>query len=746
MQLQKEKETIAARLLLSIQESYGVLPRTITNFENEEEENDLSTGNHGEDLTIKKEEKASHAVDVLFNFFDEDNDGDIDGDDICHALKRIGDTILPNDIGEQVKGTITRDGLYDIIFARKERTYLENIALLVLTWFLPLFYSANTRLPFICLALEITITRGGSLGQVGIILGSYQACRALANLVISKFGGKDPLKRMNFLLVLIGLFGWLYLLETTRANTPASMSVWHLMAVCGVGLSENIVNLQTSLIRETRLESPAQIVDPLILSARFRAQYIGVSVGACVAFIGGGLLYTRYGFEAVCWFGMICCLLQLLGTAFFLVCAISSRITNKLTRHGALPIDSNTILRTITYRIRAISIIIKEAQEIGPTIPQLTMDDAIMMAKKDTILTESLKTMYCHIFPDGQNIVLDMDNKKIMKKSKSKKLADSNQTDEHGISGMNYINLGKASECLMHSNGDGKISEEGFISYLAPRVFLDVFGSFRLEAVDVVWPYMKFIVITQAIMALCIGMFLSTSLLYYTVQYSISATRVGLFLSIGEVLGSCIIYASSISCKRKTKPPEQNANNCSRMLSVITSRPLQVPIVCMFLGLTTMCYTIPVFALAVASQIIVSCMNDLSVTFLNEIIATSLPPSKFTYYQGVGQWLRRLGNMITGVFGPILFGISPRLPFLIYGVIVFTWALVLWYSLYLHARQMSENNVKSTNNDEKLKYKHPGPIAAFNRTVEIPWHVIEQEYYVLHHKEKGCECPNYHRV
>jgi len=267
------------------------------------------------------------------------------------------------------------------------------------------------------------------------------------------------------------------------------------------------------------------------------------------------------------------------------------------------------------------------------------------------------------------------------------------------------------------------------VAYLAPRVFLSFFGNMRLAAVSIVWPYLRVVVLTQAIMALCIGTFLSTSLLLYTTKFNMTASMVGILLGVGEGLGAVVIYISGAVRKRgydfqgdDGKPPG--------LLAVITARPLHVPMVLLVLGIATMAYTANIFALAVIFQMIMSSINDLSVTLLNELIATSIPADKFRKYQGLGQWLRRLGNMTTGLLGPVLFGIFPELPFLLFGGIVGLWSVVLWFLLYRHMREITS--------DEDFPDKDllgNGPVSAFRSTVPYSWHILEREYYTANKEE-----------
>jgi len=130
----------------------------------------------------------------------------------------------------------------------------------------------------------------------------------------------------------------------------------------------------------------------------------------------------------------------------------------------------------------------------------------------------------------------------------------------------------------------------------------------------------------------------------------------------------------------------------------------------------------------VTAQLIFSGLNDFSVSLLNELTASSMPPGSFQALQSFGQMLRRLGNCLTAFTGPVLFGIMPQLPFLLYGGIVAAWSvLVLWPVIYLQAAAITKGHLIGC---------FP-PITIFRHfTLRRPWHVWEQEYNVASIRSK----------
>jgi len=574
----------------------------------------------------------------------------------------------------------------------KERSATQLAALFVLVWIMPFLYTISTRLPFICLALEVFKRNGikGKNWQVGVLLGSYQACRALANFVISKLGGSDPMRRLHVPMAFLAIFGWV------MANDDlieSSSSVWHLFYLCAVGLSEVVVNLQTAVIHETSAEAPGGILDKDVLEVRMRSQYCAVAAGATVAFVVGGYLFSLYGFGAICWFGMITSILHLLLTLFYLHFS--------LYYNDGYSADQCSPKKKL-YKIIAISFIINEAGDIETGEESMFPTDEIaslfVSAKEDEELQDSLQELYKTIF-------------------------DGSDTSD-GVTKLRKIILQ-----LMDINGDGVISKKEFLTYLSPRVYHKVYGDSHCEMVKVVWPYINIVAATQAIVALCIGTFLSTSLLMYTEIFDLDASIVGVLLGVGEGFAAASIFMTLHLKNRSSDKEEDCKDQRGGVCAAILSRPLNVPALIFVIASATMGFAIPSLTVAIMCQMIMSTFNDVSVSLLNELIATSTPPRKFKNYQGRGQWLRRLGNVVTGVFGPILFEIKPQLPFIFFGGIVFVWCFFLWGALHLQAKKIQSDDDKDMGNILRA------PFAPFLATSTTPWHMLEQEYFISHRDE-----------
>ena len=588
------------------------------------------------------------------------------------------------------KGQVSREDMHRILFQRKPRTtFLEKLPIFLTMIYMPFLYSISTRIPFIFVALEITNGRGRELWEVGLVLGVYQTSRALGNLIIVTFGGKNPFKRLQLLLIFSALFGWLFL---TLYERPSSVTgifdfepyfedgdgiIWPLFALFFVGLCETIVILQRAIMIETAKESPSGIIDEVVLANRFSLQYALVSFGAVVAFIVGGWLYTNRGFYSVCDFGILIQIAHLLGAILYMALDKNS----KKSPRSVDDLDGNDLIRSVIYRFQALSEISRYSQGVangsesafGPGSSGLS--DAAIKAKSDRVLNHSLGELYRHFFNSKSGSDDDLACfEKLLEASISNraKSAFLESKRPHAMA-VGKTKLSKLVLFLMKSTGGGndqKLTEGEFISFWAPRIYLSMFESSHESAVTVVWPYMRAVVATQAIAALCIGIFLSTALLSYTQRFDIEAAQVGLLLGIGEALGSVVIFLKTFVSNFGAYKTNRNLIGKS-----IISRPLNVPSIIIFAGICSMLFAVNNFVFAVVCQMMYSSVNDLSVSLMNELVGTSLPPNNFKRYQGMGQWLRRLGNMITAILGPILFGVSEGLPFLIFGKFLATFGL-----------------------------------------------------------------------
>lgn len=692
-------------------------------------------------------------IDKIFSAAGVDDDKEISIDQLQSLIGSMpSSSLMLSMLSDALKGTgdesVSKEYMHKILFQRNARSScIEKIPLFIIMVLLPFLYTITTRLPFIFLALEITKAREGSLGQVGLILGTYQSSRALGNLLIVMFGGNDPFKRLELLQIISGLIGWLFLASYQRKSEESFFTfegdnssgsdidylipIPSLFALALVGLGETIVNLQRSLMIETAKESPSGIIDEIVVANRLSIQYAMVACGSVFAFVLGGIVYTNYGFTAICEFGVIVQIGQLICATAYLALAKNSK--RNLQGHE---LDGNDLIRSVIYQFQATSVIAKYSEDVARGTENALsseisgLSSAAIEAENDRILTHSLREMFRSFFTKERDDIASMEQ---LLNSVDKTGCNSLASRRPLAMAIGMNKLSKLMIFIMNSRG-GRLSEREFVSFWGPRVYLSMFQSSKEANVTVIWPYMKAIILTQAVAALCIGTFLSTVLLSYTIRFEVDAAQVGKYLGIGEGIGMIIILLKSFFISRAKSSDKNKDSSRPGIFKAIFERPLHVPFVLFVASTATALFSINNFMVAIVCQMIFSGVNDLSVSLMNELIGTSIPAEKFRYYQGIGQWLRRLGNMVTGVLGPILFGIDPSFPFIFFGVLVFVWALILWVLLFRHAERL-QKNIASNRDDDVKEDKSCAilgqPFEPFFETARTPWHVQEQLYFAM---------------
>jgi hypothetical protein len=203
-------------------------------------------------------------------------------------------------------------------------------------------------------------------------------------------------------------------------------------------------------------------------------------------------------------------------------------------------------------------------------------------------------------------------------------------------------------------------------------------------AAQLVWPksttwLLGFFVLSPAVVAMCIGTYLGTAVLYYNKVFDLSAGSTGMILGLGEAAGvlAGILVVTPAALKPRTFLP---------------LRPTLVLVTTIFLiAIFDMAFTAPVLAIAITCQLVFQGLNDVFTGFIAEILAQNAPLSKWRMLQSRGQTFRRLGNAISGLCGPILLGVWAPLPFLVAAGIALCWAFLLLVSLGIRGKQLLRN-------------------------------------------------------
>jgi len=80
--------------------------------------------------------------------------------------------------------------------------------------------------------------------------------------------------------------------------------------------------------------------------------------------------------------------------------------------------------------------------------------------------------------------------------------------------------------------------------------------------------------------------------------------------------------------------------------------------------------------------------NDYAAIVLNEMQGSVTSAQAYRTMAPKGQIVRRCGNVVTAITGPILFGIVPTLPYIVAGGVTAAWTLAL---VFIIRRRMKQN-------------------------------------------------------
>ena len=171
--------------------------------------------------------------------------------------------------------------------------------------------------------------------------------------------------------------------------------------------------------------------------------------------------------------------------------------------------------------------------------------------------------------------------------------------------------------------------------------------------------------ISFGIEALTIGYNLSIGPIFLLDEFNKQTSIIGIMFAVGAASGT--FAAVSVTCTDLGKD----------VLKKIATSPFDICFAMLGIGIGVLVAAVPSFPVHVLGVVILMCFNDLGATLMTELQASISTTSNYSLLGPMGQVVRRTLNCVTALTGPILFGMYPRLPYIVAGMVTLVWTALL---------------------------------------------------------------------
>ena len=171
--------------------------------------------------------------------------------------------------------------------------------------------------------------------------------------------------------------------------------------------------------------------------------------------------------------------------------------------------------------------------------------------------------------------------------------------------------------------------------------------------------------ISFGIEALTIGYNLSIGPIFLLDEFNKQTSIIGIMFAVGAASGT--FAAVSVTCTDLGKD----------VLKKIATSPFDICFAMLGIGIGVLVAAVPRFPVHVLGVVILMCFNDLGATLMTELQASISTTSNYSLLGPMGQVVRRTLNCVTALTGPILFGMYPRLPYIVAGTVTLVWTALL---------------------------------------------------------------------
>lgn len=170
--------------------------------------------------------------------------------------------------------------------------------------------------------------------------------------------------------------------------------------------------------------------------------------------------------------------------------------------------------------------------------------------------------------------------------------------------------------------------------------------------------------ITIGVEAITIGYNLSVGPIFLLKEFGADVSIIGILFAAGASTGTFV--ATSI-----TLTPVG-----VRLMRRYVPAPFNIYIAMTGIGCSVLLAAVPVMGIHIFGLLMLMGFNDLAATLLIEVQAAITSNASYRIVGPTGQIVRRTLNSITAITGPLLFGIWPRAPHVVAGVITLVWTAI----------------------------------------------------------------------
>lgn len=229
-----------------------------------------------------------------------------------------------------------------------------------------------------------------------------------------------------------------------------------------------------------------------------------------------------------------------------------------------------------------------------------------------------------------------------------------NEGDEENLSSAQELQ----NDSLVKENGT-KLDIDVTISSLLTSINAEYNTNEDICATWVNW----LICMSFGVEAITIGYNLIIGPIFLLTQFEQDTGVIGVLFAVGHAFGT--IVAIGATC----------TNIGSSAMKKIAMAPFDLCFAMFGIAIGVFVAAVPIFPVHVVGLILLMSFNDLGSTLMTELQGSITTVKTYSLLGPFGQVVRRSFNVVTALSGPLLFGVDPRLPYFVAGVVTLVWSV-----------------------------------------------------------------------